>query len=154
MSIRDVISHLAGINLLFQVVPSVPGSKTVREMLASEHLNRFLCGPWETKDLEICANRSKAYLDAFVQGHQMTVGCDPYQKPKNTMLARIAPVEDEVWDFRCRGAKPAVRVLGLFAEKDLFVALTYEYRKILAARNRRMERCTRTLQSSLERPVS
>lgn len=131
MSIHDVIADLTGKSLLLQIVPSVPGSNTVREMLASKQLHRFLCGPWETKDLEICANRSKAYLDAFIQGQVITVACDPYRKPKSTMLARIAPTGDEVWDFRCRAAKPAVRVLGLFAKQDLFIALTYEYRKNL-----------------------
>lgn len=45
------------------------------------------------------------------------------------MLARVDPVADEVWDFRCIDPKPGIRVFGRFAALDMFVALTWDYRE-------------------------
>lgn len=46
-------------------------------------------------------------------------------------MARTYPPADEVWDIRSRDPKPAMRVLGCFAETDVFVALVHGYRKNL-----------------------
>jgi hypothetical protein len=45
------------------------------------------------------------------------------------ILARVHPVQAEVWDFRCLDPIPGIRVFGCFAETDAFVALTWDYRE-------------------------
>lgn len=46
-------------------------------------------------------------------------------------MARVHPVTDEIWDIRSVDPKPGIRTLGSFAEKDTFIALTWEYRENL-----------------------
>ncbi len=77
------------------------------------------------------AGRLRADLEMFVEGRLISVAEDPYKKPKSAYMARIDPPEDEVWDIRSRDPRPGIRVLGLFSEKDTFVALTYELREAL-----------------------
>ncbi|MDO8434581.1 MAG: hypothetical protein Q7S58_19465 [Candidatus Binatus sp.] len=43
-------------------------------------------------------------------------------------MSQLQPPRDEVWDIRCVDPKPGIQVLGRFAEKDVFVALTWEIR--------------------------
>ncbi len=61
----------------------------------------------------------------------MTVAEDPYKKPRVTNMARADPIESEVFDIRCIDPKPGIRVLGCFADFDLFVALTWNVRENL-----------------------
>jgi hypothetical protein len=48
-------------------------------------------------------------------------------------MARIDPAPDEVFDIRCIDPHPGIRVMGCFAEKDLFIALTKVGREELAS---------------------
>jgi hypothetical protein len=71
----------------------------------------------------------RALLDAFSEGAEMSVAEQPFEKPSDTILARVHPVRDEVWDVRCFDPYPGIRVLGRFSECDHFVALTWNYRE-------------------------
>jgi hypothetical protein len=44
-------------------------------------------------------------------------------------LARVGPVEANVWDFRVHDPYDGVRCFGRFAGKDAFVALTWAWRE-------------------------
>lgn len=46
-------------------------------------------------------------------------------------LFRLAPVRDCVWEIRSVQPEPQIRVLGLFAAKDIFVATNFELRSVL-----------------------
>jgi hypothetical protein len=41
----------------------------------------------------------------------------------NARLGLLAPIHDGVWDFRSQVPRPGIRVLGLFPERDTFLAL-------------------------------
>lgn len=71
----------------------------------------------------------RATLDAFLEGAEIAVSEDPFGKPPETTLARVHPVGKEVWDIRSIEPHPGVRCLGCFLEKDLFVALKWDYRE-------------------------
>lgn len=61
------------------------------------------------------------------------------------MLARVDPVQDEIWDIRCLA--PNIRCFGSFAGQDNFIALTWEYRENLHSAidwQREIERCKTT----------
>ena len=73
--------------------------------------------------------RLDALLTGFVEGDFLTVADDPLDKDANAILARVDPREDEVWDFRCLDPQPGMRAFGSFAEKDTFIALTWDYRE-------------------------
>jgi hypothetical protein len=70
-------------------------------------------------------------LDSFLEGGEFSVAENPYAKPSNVMLARVDPVTSEIWDIRSIAPTPGIRCLGVFVDKDTFVALTWNYRENL-----------------------
>jgi hypothetical protein len=70
-------------------------------------------------------------LDAFLEGGMFSVAENPYAKPSDAMLARVAPVSAEFWDIRSIVPRPGIRCLGAFGAQDIFVALTWNYRENL-----------------------
>ena len=116
---------------LFFLPPLIPSVRMVREMFVSEEINAVAHPPWGTTKSDRRLAQMRGYLDAFTEGRRLTVAGDPYKKPKATNLARIDPIADEVFDFRCVDPKPGIRVLGYFAAYDLFIALTWNCRENL-----------------------
>ena len=45
----------------------------------------------------------------------------------------LSPTSDAVWEIKSRRLEPQVRVFGQFAQKNIFVAMTYQYRSDLGA---------------------
>jgi len=102
-----------------------------RHMLISVDLQNTLDGPWKTAAEERRFGRLRGDLDAFVEGRRISVANHPYEKNRTAYIARVDPVEAEVWDIRSIDPSPSIRVLGCFIETDLFVALAWAYRKDL-----------------------
>ena len=73
------------------------------------------------------------WLDAFSEGGELSVAEDPHLKPQDAMLARVDPVDAEFWSIRVTDPEqtPGIRSLGAFADKDTFVALTWDYRELI-----------------------
>lgn len=67
----------------------------------------------------------------FSSNEDITVGDDPRNKDIGAFMARTEPVQDGIFDIRSRDPRPAIRVFGGFAEKDVFVAVTWKWRKEL-----------------------
>ena len=129
MSMRDQINQCLAEGRLFQVFPMLPGSRVSRVLLASPEIYRLVTGPWSDESEEIRCGRLWADFDRFVEGRLISVALDnPYHKPRTTYLARMDPGGDEVWEIRSRDPRPAMRIFGRFAEKDVFVALNWDYR--------------------------
>lgn len=136
-SLREDLRHLP------HAIRSVP---QVRSIFVSEEVSRIVFPPW-TEDAEgLRFSRLRAQLDVFTAGTLISVAHDPFKKPKATYMARVDPPADEVWDIRSIDPKPAIRVLGCFAETNVFIALVWEYRKPLGGPDSRQwrdfrERC-------------
>jgi hypothetical protein len=73
----------------------------------------------------------RALFDGFTEGDWITVAENPFDKEARAILARVAPIEEEVWDFRCLDPRPGVRAFGRFSEPNTFIALTWNYREII-----------------------
>lgn len=116
---------------LFFLPPLIRSSSVVREMFVSEEINSVARPPFPSSKEGHRHAQMRAYLDAWTEGRRLTVADDPYKKPKATNLARTDPPVDEVFDFRCIDPKPGIRVLGCFADFNLFVALTWNHRENL-----------------------
>jgi hypothetical protein len=116
---------------LFFLSPLVASAAVVREMFVSEEINRVAHPPWPATVEGRRHAQMRAYLDAWTEGRRLTVANDPYKKAKATNMARTDPIEDEVFDIRCIDPKPGVRVLGCFADFNLFIALTWNCRENL-----------------------
>ncbi len=46
-------------------------------------------------------------------------------------MAQLEPWSDEIWEIRSIDPKPSIRVFGSFAGQDVFVGLTWSFRKDL-----------------------
>lgn len=125
----------------------MPGAAVKRVLIASEEVNRLITGPWEDEKEELRSGRLWADFDRYVEGRLISLSLDnPYRKSKSTYAARLDPVREDVWEIRSRDPKPGIRVFGRFADVDVFVALTWDYRENLGGPyskefDRERERC-------------
>ena len=107
----------------------IRGEETPRTVFVSEEVAEIVIPPsaktWEGRRHA----RLRALLDGFTEGDFITIAEDPHDKAASAILARVDPVGEEVWDFRCLDPNPGIRVFGCFAETDTFVALTWDYRE-------------------------
>jgi hypothetical protein len=134
MSIREEIKYWLDQEhqRLFEVLPTLPGDPLERFMFASDDINRLLWGPWKSPTEERRCGQLWAATDMFVTGRNITMALDdPYSKPRTTYMARLDPLQDEVWEIRVWDPKPGMRVFGRFAERDVFIALTWARREAL-----------------------
>jgi hypothetical protein len=137
MSIRDEIRRRTQEQppRLFFLPPLIGGAAVRRELFVSEEIHGIAHPPWEPTEMGARFARLRGYLDAWTEGRTISITDHPYRKPKPTFMARIDPTPDEVFDIRCIDPNPGIRVMGCFADKDLFVALTMASREALATRH-------------------
>ena len=135
MSIRDEIRLRVAEGKLRYLPHSLPSVQRTRTLFVSEEVSRAVLPPWDASPEGLRFSQLRAQLDTFTAGGLISMAQDPFTKPKATYMARLDPPADEVWDIRSIDPRPAIRVLGCFAETDLFVALTWDYRKNLGGPN-------------------
>lgn len=131
MSIVDCIQECIAGGELVELLPLIPGTLCLRKVLANHHVLKFLHA-----DKQMPSSLMKKAVDAmvalnrFTSGARISVAMDPMEKLVRTELARVN-IKESIWDFRIRDPQPQVRVFGLFAAKDTFVALHYAPRNNL-----------------------
>jgi hypothetical protein len=113
---------------LFCLEPAWQSDPVVRTLFMSSAVRECVEGPFPSGYAANWHENARAVLDAFIVGDHMSVGWEPFNKDTDAIIARVDPVDDEVWDFRCLVPRPGIRVFGRFAEPDMFIALTWEYR--------------------------
>lgn len=121
MSIEDEIIDLAHREMRHAVVPRAPGARIERAMFANEELYALLNSPIGDYEWEQRVAHLRADLERFVTGDSID--------PKYLFL--LYKSEDCVWEIRSTGEKPSIRVLGLFAAKDVFIATNFATRESL-----------------------
>lgn len=127
MSIRSRIEELEQKGGLKRYVP-VEAVPEMREIITSRTVTAFIeCLPGVPKKLFGTAGASSLLFDSFVAGGQVTFGMDP-RSHTGALIARNDPLRDRICDFRVLQPEPSVRIFGAFAERDVFVALTYQPR--------------------------
>lgn len=126
MSIRDEINFrlIETPPRLFRLDTSLPSDPKVRSMLVSQEIKSLLDGPWNHEALKYRGGYLRGDLEEFIKGHEITVCLEPFAA-KAAYMARLSPIADSVWDIRSRDPSPALRVIGFFAETDVFVALRW-----------------------------
>ena len=93
-----------------------------RVMLISKEVKHLLDGTQVAQ-----AARAKsllADLQSFVKGEALSMCFRPYEHGE-AYFGRLDPVGSCVWDVRSRKPNPGIRVLGMFAEVDTFVAFNW-----------------------------
>lgn len=114
---------------LFYLPPRYPADPTIRTVIVSREVRDAVVPPWPQDWHGLRRAEFRGTLDAFTRGDWISVAERPYDKPSDTFLARVDPVGDEIWDIRSISPDPGIRCLGGFGAKDLFVALTWDYRE-------------------------
>jgi hypothetical protein len=97
--------------------------------------------PWANTREDRRHSRLRALLDGFTDGSFVTIAENPHNKQARAILARVDPISEEVWDFRCLDPNPGIRAFGCFGETDTFVALTWDYRENIDDWPAEVERC-------------
>lgn len=119
--------------LLWQ--PHVQGDPCERTLFITSEINdEFDEDTWLDMKLAHRYAQLGADFDRFVTGETLPIGMDPYDKDDAAFMARIDPVEYGIWSLRSVAPRPAIRVLGAFCEKDVFVALITRRRADLGGR--------------------
>jgi hypothetical protein len=129
MSIKDWIDAMVQSERLRPLVPVLESDPVSREMYLSPEVFALIEGPWSSTDAEKRCNELRSDLDAFVAGQTRTICVKPFQA-RNEQLAILHPVDDGVWDIRSQKPSPGIRVLGMFAQRDVFLALIPATRSI------------------------
>lgn len=121
MSIQDEILDRWGRGMLFPVMPQARGEPVRRALFVNEALNSALTSPVGDETWEKRIGELRADLEVFVGAP--TIG------PKYLFL--LYPSLDAVWEIRSVGHDPSIRVLCLFALKDVLIATGHALREDL-----------------------
>lgn len=101
---------------------------SVRSMYLSEEVNSLVTGPWPSEEWEERCGYLRADLDRFVQGALIPVAERPFSGGKHSYMRQLFRWREEVWEIRSRDPRPGLRILGRFADTDIFIALSYWHR--------------------------
>ena len=122
MSIHILIDECLARKDLFRLHPYDPSTKIARLMYVSHSIMNYL------QSADIRAGYVHGDLDSFIGGDEILVSLVPH-KARKAYMGLLKPPENGIWDIRCRDPKPGMRVMGGFAKKDSFIALSYFERK-------------------------
>jgi hypothetical protein len=119
----------------------IPQDDTPRTLYISPDISAAVSFPFADTPEGGRLGEFRAWLDDFIEGAEISVGEDPQDKPPDTDLARVCPVEKEFWSIRVTRPEetPGIRSLGAFSDKDEFVALTWEMRERIGDFNEAVE---------------
>jgi hypothetical protein len=126
---KERIRELVGKRRLFHLPPLLRSSPMLRELFVSEDVRDGVLPPWPKFRTGARHIEFRETLDHFTQGHRISVSEQPFRKPNYALMARTHPTQNEVWDIRCPRQDQGIRCFGCFAGKDLFIALTWDYRE-------------------------
>lgn len=119
MSIHDWINQAVGDKRLHWVDPVFRSDSVQRRMLVTTEIASLIDAP-PARFASRCA-KLRADIESFVTGDEITVCLEPFEARK-AYMGLLSPPEDGVWDIRSRDPSPSLRLLGHFADCDLFVA--------------------------------
>jgi hypothetical protein len=117
MSIADEIAE----QRLFPLLPRASGSTARRAMFVSENMRSMLAATHADSEMEDRMGTLQADLELFAEGQAI----DP------KYLFRLYPLADGVWEIRSARPQPSIRVLGLFAARNVFIATNMALREDL-----------------------
>jgi hypothetical protein len=127
MSIKEKIRELLNVEV-FHLYSEFEGEETPRAMFVSREVAELTHEEWTGKPGEMLRATAAGVLQSFVAGDWLTIGEDPFNKDSAAIMARVDPINYEIFDFRCLAPKPGIRILGCFIDVDEFIALTWDYR--------------------------
>jgi hypothetical protein len=118
MSMLDEIGWRFQEGRLFPFVPRGPGGAPRRALLLEEEVQQAITRVYQDREMEERMGQLEADLEVFADGRRID--------PKYFSL--LYPSGDGVWEIRSVRPDPQIRVLGLFAAKDVFIATNIAFR--------------------------
>jgi hypothetical protein len=109
-------------------LPPEDGGECVRTMFVSLEVYGDVRGPFPHHQTGYRLSLFRGDLDGFTRGSWVSIADDPYNKKPWAFFAPVDPVRLGIWDIRSNGSDPQIRCFGGWAEKDVFVALTWAWR--------------------------
>lgn len=123
MSIHGALQRAVAAGSL-DYTPATESDPVERVLMYGEELRDFLSGPFKGAAHEKRAGELLADFQSFVRGDHVSLCFRPREHNEST-FGRLEPEERAVWDLRSRKHRPSLRVLGGFAARDVFVALSW-----------------------------
>ncbi|WGR91965.1 hypothetical protein MTX26_16770 [Bradyrhizobium sp. ISRA443] len=121
MSIEEIIGFRVSDGMLFPLIPKARGATARRAMYVSEDIWALLSTTHEDEELEERLGILQADLELFADGQPID--------PKYLFL--LSPIRDAVWEIRSVRPEPSIRVMCLFAKKDVLIATNIALRENL-----------------------
>jgi hypothetical protein len=121
MSIADEILDRSVRKMLYPLWPKRRGDTLYRAMMLSEEMFVALTAKRADPNEESRFEILRADLELFSTS----------QRIDGKYLFHLYPAEDAVWEIRSVREDPSIRVLGFFADYDVFIAMTYVLREAL-----------------------
>src|SRR5262245_14247707 len=121
MSIEALIRWRVGERRLFPLFPKAAGATPRRAIFLTEELWQLLNTEHDDPEMEDRLGDLLADLEFFVENGRV--------HPKYLFL--LYPARDGVWEIRSAIPSPSIRVLGLFAGRDVFIATNFALRETL-----------------------
>jgi hypothetical protein len=134
MSILNDIRYWELQGRLALMHPALSSIPITRKIYASTDVSDCVLGRISDSTMRNRGSKLRADLDLFIGGGLITVSLTPH-KAGAALMGLLHPESDGIWDIRSRDPNPGLRVLGGFAERDIFIALTWETRKQLGAKD-------------------
>lgn len=133
MSIDLILKRHILAGKLIELPSLFTGDETARKVFVAPDVIAAVEPPFQETMNGDRMEEFRAVLDAFSEGARFSVAEDPYDKDPYAMLARVHPVEDELWCIRVMDPEDTdgIRCFGAFVQKDEFVALMWEYREVI-----------------------
>lgn len=133
MSIYNEITNRIAEGRLIPLRPLMPSTLGLapRHMYLTETINSLLTGPWSNDEWEERCGYLHADLDRFVQGGVIPVATRPLSGGRSSYMRQLFRWREEVWEIRSRDPQPGIRILGRFADTDVFIATSWWHRSDL-----------------------
>jgi hypothetical protein len=133
MSRHAILHRLLADGKLYVLSSIFTGDDTVRTMIVTPEVLSVVSPPFADTFEGTRFAEFRAWLDAFMEGAEISVAEDPDGKPPEAMFARVHPTHAELWSIRVTEPKrsPGIRCFGAFHGQDTFIALTYDLREAI-----------------------
>lgn len=130
MSISYEIAQMVDEGRLYLYQPFMPPDAGVnlRHIFINEEINSLLVGPWLSVEWEERCGYLRADLDRFVQGGLIPIAKLPLNGGRHSYMRQLFRWREEVWEIRSRDPQPGIRIMGRFADTDIFIALNWWHR--------------------------
>lgn len=123
MSIVGLIRVAVARGQLFELKPQLESDPVARTMIYSKEIEALFAGVGQSEPARIRFQRLRADMEEFVKGGAVSICLEPFGA-RHEDFGLLSPPHEGLVDMRNRAPKPGLRLIGGFAKKDIYVALT------------------------------